>query len=187
MPPSFDLSDQDDVGGSRLRRHRLTLLLSALVLALAGLGGWALYAMHENEVHAHSWARRASVLQKEESQLQSLLSARTRLLNQRIDQVNGLAKKLKHSQAALGQSQGDVASLEERQRQLANEKAQLQDQQAALDEVASAYVSCKQDLVQLISDIAGGYDTTYDFNIASSDCSSADSSLQSYLSTWPNG
>ena len=87
----------------------------------------------------------------------------------------------------MGQSQGDVSSLEVRQRELANEKAQLQDQQAALDGVASNYVSCKQDLIQLLSDVTNGYDTTYDYNVASSDCSSADSSLQSYLNNWPNG
>ena len=116
--------------------------------------------MHANEVRAHSWQHRALLLRRDEAQLQSLLSARTRLLNQRIDQVNRLAKKLGRSQVALGQSQGDVASLEERQRQLANEKAQLQDQQAALDEVAGNYVTCKQDLIQLITDVANSYDTT---------------------------
>ena len=173
-------------GQSWFRRHRLRLLLG-VVVGLLGLASWALYAMHANEVRAHSWQHRALLLQRDEAQLQSLLSVRTRLLNQRIDQVNHLAKKLGRSQAALGQSQGDVASLEVRQRQLANEKAQLQDQQAALDEVAGNYVTCKQDLIQLIADVANNFDTTYDFDVANTDCSTADSSLQGYLSNWPNG
>lgn len=172
---------------SRFRKNRMPLLLSAVALVLAGLTAWALYAMHVNEVRAHAWEKRAHVLQHDESQLQSLLTARTRLLNERIDQVNGLARKLRRSQVALGQSQGDVSSLEVRQRELANEKAQLQDQQAALDQVASNYVTCKQDLIQLLSDVANGYDTSYDYSAANSDCSNADSSLQGYLSSWPNG
>lgn len=174
-------------GASRFRKNRVVWLLTAVVVALGAVAGWGLYAMHTNEVRASSWQRRAGVLQRDESQLQSLLSSRSRLLNQRIDQVNSLASKLRGSQVALGQSQGDVSSLEVRQRELANEKAQLQDQQAALDGVASNYVSCKQDLIQLLSDVTNGYDTTYDYNVANSDCSSADSSLQSYLNNWPNG
>lgn len=184
---SATASGEDRVPRSRFGRHRLTLLLSAVIVVLAGIGSWALYAMHVNEVRAHSWERRTQLLQRDEAQLQSLLTARTRLLNQQIDQLDALAKKLKRSQVALGQSQGDVSSLEVRQRALANEKAQLQDQQAALDQVASNYISCKRDLIQLLSDVAKGYDTSYDYSVANSDCSNADSSLQGYLSAWPNG
>jgi hypothetical protein len=101
--------------------------------------------------------------------------------------MNQLARKLKQSEVALGQSQLDVSSLEKRQRELANDKAQLQDQQRLLDQVAGAYVTCKGDLIQLFNDIASGYDTTYSYNTASTDCTSADDSLQSYLGAYPNG
>ena len=154
---------------------------------LAAVAGWAIYAMHTDEQRAVSWQHRAERLQANTRQLEALLAARTRLLNQRIDQLDQLGGKLKLSQVALGQSQGDVSSLEERQRQLANEKAQLQDQQRALDNLASGYITCKQDLIQLQSDEVNGYDTTYSYAAASTACSNADSSLQSYLSVYPNG
>lgn len=168
-------------------RRWLPIALAALVLVLAALAGWALYAMRANDQRAESWQRRAVALEANTKQLESLVGARTRLLNQRIDQMNALAGKLKRSQVALNQSQGDVSSLEERQRELANEKAQLQDQQRALDGVAAGYLTCKRDLIQLLSDEVSGYDTTYDYATANSDCSSADSALQSYLSAYPNG
>jgi TolA-binding protein len=162
-------------------------LALVVVIVLAAVAGWALYAMRVNEHRAASWHHRAVGLEANAKQLEGLLGARTRLLNQRIDQMNVLAGKLKRSQVALSQSQGDVSSLEERQRELASEKAQLQDQQRALDNVAAGYLTCKQDLIQLLSDEVNGYDTTYDYATANSDCSSADSSLQSYLSAYPNG
>ena len=170
-----------------LSRKRALILLSAIAVVLAAVAGWAIFAMHANEQRALSWQRRAQKLQANSTQLEALLTARTSLLNQRIDQLNRLAGRLRVSQVALNQSQGDVSSLEERQRQLANEKAQLQDQQRALDNVAGAYVSCKQDLVQLLADVANGYDTTYPYGTANTDCTNADTSLQSYLSAYPNG
>ena len=51
------------------------------------------------------------------------LAARTRTLNDRVDQLNVLGTKLADAQAALTRSEGDVSSLEVRQRQLADEKA----------------------------------------------------------------
>jgi TolA-binding protein len=189
--PSADISGASAGGSqraaSRFRKHRLALGFTTVIAVLVAVAGWALYAVHENQVRARSWERRAAVLQKDESQLQSLLSARTRLLNQRIDQVNSLATKLHRSQVALGQSQGDVSSLEVRQRELANEKAQLQDQQAALHQVVNSYVTCQGDLVQVVSDLASGVDGTYDFQIADSDCTEANNGFQNYLNNWPNG
>ena len=174
-------------GASRFRKHRAAFLLTAAIVVLAAVAGWALYAMHTNGVRARSWERRAAVLQRDETQLQSLLSARTRLLNQRIDQVNSLSAKLRRSQVALGQSQGDVSSLELRQRALANEKAQLQDQQAALHQVVNSFVTCQGDLVQVVTDLADGIDVTSDVQFAESDCGDADNGFQSYLNNWPNG
>jgi TolA-binding protein len=170
-----------------LTARRVRVVLLAGVVVLAGLAAWGLYGMHTNERRAVAWEHRARLLQANAAQLESLLAARTRLLNQRIDQMNNMARKLKSSQVALTQSQGDVSSLEERQRQLADEKAQLQDQQHLLDQVAGSYVTCKQDLIQLLADVANGYDTTYSYDTANTDCTNADNSLQNYLSNYPNG
>jgi uncharacterized protein HemX len=167
--------------------RRMPLALGIAIVVLTGVAGWALYAMQTNEHRALSWQHRAQRLETNTKQLKALLAVRTRLLNQRIDQLNALSRKLKTSQAELGQSQSDVASLETRQRELANEKAQLQDQQRMLDEVAGAYVTCKADLIQLFSDIANSYDTTSSYGTANADCANADDTLQSYLGAYPNG
>ena len=192
-PPNSGAANETAVSPSsrgirrRLRLRLATLVLCVLLTILIGVAGWGLYAMHVNEQRAVSWQHRAQKLQANAAQLQSLLDARTRLLNQRIDQMDRLARKLKLAQVALGQSQGDVSSLEKRQRQLANEKAQLQDQQRLLDKVAGGYVTCKQDLIQLLSDFANSYDTTSSYDTANTDCTNADASLQSYLGAYPNG
>jgi TolA-binding protein len=173
-------TDHRDSERGTTRHRRVVIVLAVSVAVLAAVAGWSVYAMHTNEQRAASWHHRAV-------QLDALLAARTQTLNTRIDQMNRLAGKLKLSQTALSQSQTDVSSLEVRQRELANEKAQLEDQQRELDGVASGYITCKEDVIQLLSDVSNGYDTTYSLNVASSDCANADNALQSYLSAHPNG
>jgi hypothetical protein len=143
--------------------------------------------MRANEQRTLRWQQRTRVLERNTRQLQSLLNARTKTLNARVDQLNRVGGKLVAAQTALDRSQGDVAGLEERQRQLANEKAQIEDQAHMLDQVAAAYVSCKGDLIQLLSDFANGYDTSYSFDAANTSCTGADDQLQTYLGAYPNG
>ena len=87
-------------------------------------------------------------LQAQTRKLDAIVAARTRTLNDRVDQLNVLGTKLADAQAALTRSEGDVSSLEVRQRQLADEKAQLEDQARLLASVARTYQTCKEDLVE---------------------------------------
>jgi hypothetical protein len=165
------------------RRPRRWWLAAAVVLvvALAAWAGWATYAMRENENRATAWQERTKVLQSRTDRLDAVLAQRTKTLNTRVDQLNLLGVRLADAQSALKRSEGDVSSLEVRQRQLADEKAQLEDQARILDGVARSYVICKDDLVALLTDVARNLDATASYDAAQQSCSLADTQLRSYL------
>jgi hypothetical protein len=165
------------------RRPRRWWLVVTVVLfvALAAWAGWATYAMRENENRATAWQKRTTVLQERTDRLDAVLAERTKTLNTRVDQLNLLGVRLADAQSALKRSEGDVSSLEVRQRQLADEKAQLEDQARILDSVARSYVTCKDDLVVLLTVVARNLDATASYDTAQRSCSLADTQLRSYL------
>jgi predicted nucleic acid-binding Zn-ribbon protein len=89
-----------------------------------------------------------------------------------------------------------VQSLEERQRALANEKAQLEDARAALEQeqqalgnVASRYVECSNGLKAALDAVVNQDSGWLDANGAQveSTCSSADASLQDFQTAYGGG
>ena len=118
-----------------------------------------------------------------------LIGQRTQALNRRTTQVNKLADRLRDTRTALRRSEGYVSTLACRQRELANEKArvederrQLQSQQAALETVATDFLSCNNGLVDVLSAVL---DEDWDWvlyygrsRLAS--CTDASESLDSY-------
>jgi len=177
------------VFGSASRRNRRGLLALAAFafLCVAVYAGWASYAMVTNESRATRWQHRSRVAEANTARLNSLLDKRTLALNTRIDQLNKAATKLKQARSDLNRSQGDVTSLELRQRELANEKAQLGDQRALLDTVASNYITCKRDLVTAFDYMQAQAETSAVVNIANASCATAEDSLKNYLASYPNG
>jgi chromosome segregation ATPase len=153
-----------------------------LVLLLGAWGAYAGYGMYTNHERAQQWQQRSVVIKAQADKLGALLGARTRQLNSRIDQLSEITGKLKRTQAALGRSQGDVSSLEQRQRELAAEKAQVEDERAALKEVAAAYIGCKNDLISVLTDITNDdyYTAQTDADQADYSCQAADDSLSGY-------
>ena len=93
-------------------------------MALAAAALYFVYAAKQNRDSAQRWQSRAGTLQR-------TLTARTRQLNTRTDALNRTASALKRSEA-------DVEDLETRQRQLASEKAQVEDTRGALELQASS-------------------------------------------------
>jgi hypothetical protein len=173
------------------KRSRLSLVLivlgSLLVLsAFAGLGTLA----YLNDTRADDWQQRSEQLQRNATQLNELLVVRSGDLNERTADLNTTADSLRKARAALGRSESDVASLSRRQRELANEKAQVEDergqltvQASELESVAGAYVTCKAGLVDLVGAVARddwGW-VEYYYPTISADCRSAEDTLQSYL------
>jgi len=166
---------------ARGHRRRWPIVVAVLFVAMAAWAGWATYAMRENENRALAWQERANALGVRTRVAERRLTERTRTLNDRVDQLNILGARLADAQAALHRSEGDVSSLEVRQRQLADEKAQLEDQAQLLSGVARSYAACKQDLIDLLTDVQTNTDPTASYTAASRSCASADDQLQAYV------
>jgi septal ring factor EnvC (AmiA/AmiB activator) len=165
----------------RPRRRLWPVAAAVLVAALAGWAAWATYAMRENENRAVAWQERSKTLRADLRRLDAALTSRTRELNTRVDQLNILGGRLADAQDALQRSEGDVSSLEVRQRQLADEKAQLEDQSRLLASVARTYQTCKADLIDLLDDITANADATASYTAASTSCANADDQLAAFL------
>lgn len=128
-----------------------------LVAALAGavMGG---NIAHTNKARADRWASRAHELDRQVGVLNSVVLSRTQSLDARTRELNRMAIKVRNQQSALKRSQADVAGLSRRQRELANEKAQVEDaraqlavQASAVEDVAQAFIDCKSGLLELLS------------------------------------
>jgi septal ring factor EnvC (AmiA/AmiB activator) len=172
---------------SRSRAGLIIAILVVLVLlaALAGVGALA----YSNKTRADGWEARAFRLERNTEQLNGLLIERSTQLSERTTEVNRLAAKVTRQQNALTRSESDVASLSQRQRELAAEKARVEDSRAELQvqstvlkSVANSFVECKDGLVALL-----GYVIQEDNAAASrivdgvaADCSTAESSLARY-------
>jgi septal ring factor EnvC (AmiA/AmiB activator) len=193
-PPELNSPSQGDPGpGTRDRlRWALTHVLPAvLALGLLVAGAGAGYLAYENDSRADKWRERADRLQRNADQLNELLIERTEVLNKRPEELNALAAKLKKAQRAIARSEEDVKTLERRQRQLANEKAQVEDARAllaveaeALEEVASAYIDCSTGLAAVLSFVASDDFSSANAALAnaSQDCRQAEDALAEYNS-----
>jgi Tfp pilus assembly protein PilN len=149
----YEPADEPLQGAVRSRRRRSPRRAAAVVLlavVLAALAGGALYfssTSRSNRSAALEW--RAHALRSDR-----LVAARTHQLNTRSAALNRTAAKLNRSQA-------DVRRLEARQRDLANEKARVEDQRGAmlvqttqLTQLANEQMICSDELGQLLSDFA---------------------------------
>jgi hypothetical protein len=161
------------------------LLLGAL--ALTGYLAWTNYD------RADRWERRASTLERNVRSLNDLLVVRSAGLNARTREVNAMAAKVKSARRALLRSEADVATLARRQRELANEKAQVEDARAqlaaettALEDVASAFIDCKDGLIDVLGYIADDeyYLANAYYDEVSADCSSAEDALATYHASY---
>jgi hypothetical protein len=157
----------------------------AFALALAGVG-WLAYT---NKTRADDWEARAFRLERNTEVLNGLLTERSTLLNERTREVNQIAKRFTRQNTALTRSESDVASLTERQRQLAAEKAALEDSRAslalqatALDDIASELVVCNDGLFELLGHMAQGNQAAVSGLIdgVAADCDSAEQSFAEY-------
>lgn len=184
-------------GGRQGVSRWIVLTLAVFLLAaVAGIG----YFAWENRDRADEWQERAETLEKQADRLNLLLVARSDELNERTELANELAEKLAGARAAFARSESDVVALERRQRELANEKAQVEDQRAALaleaerlaeqrsalEDIASAYVTCKDEVIDLVN-AATREDYAY-FNSrvdgVNADCQYADALADDYTATY---
>lgn len=177
----------------RRRRLWIALALGASLLLIATLAGSGYLAL-SNKSRADRWEGRALTLERNVDQLNGLLVARSNTLNARTRELNRMAGKVRQQQSSLRRSEADVSSLEQRQRALAAEKAEVEDsraqlavQAASLENVADAFVDCKDGLVELLGYILDEdyYSTNVVISRVSSDCGYAESALSDYNATYP--
>ncbi len=163
-------------------------LVMLVVVALAGAGALALVAK-ANRDRAEDWRQRAIAAAEVVRGQRVVIGERSKALNLRTTQTNRLAAKLRSTRSALQRSEGDVSSLSRRQRELANEKArvederrQLQTQQAALVGVASGFIDCSDglfDVLDAVLDEDWSWVSIYGRDRIGS-CTDANASLDSY-------
>jgi hypothetical protein len=162
----------------------------ALLLTAIGVVGYLAWTNYDR---AEQWQRRAETLERNAHSLNDILIERSETLNERTRDLNEMAAIVRASSRALRRSEADVVSLAKRQRELAAEKARVEDaraqlavEAAAVTDVASAFIDCKDGLVDLL-----GYVSNEDYSSAnyywqsvSDDCDHAEYSLSGYLTTY---
>jgi chromosome segregation ATPase len=150
-------------------------VVALAIVALAVGAGYFVYAAHVNRDAADRWRSRAGTLER-------TLTARTRQLNTRTQALNRTATALKRSEA-------DVQSLEDRQRQLASEKAQVEDARGALElqtsslaTIAGEQRQCTSELTELLNRYAAEDYAWVDANAAgvSATCEQAQSDFAAF-------
>ena len=160
--------------------------LAVLALAFASGAGYVAYT---NDSRADDWEARAFQLERNTEQLNGLLAERSTQLNERTRELNKLASTVTRQQNALTRSESDVESLSQRQRELAAEKARVEDsraglalQSSALEGVADALVVCNAGLFQLFGFVVNGDQASADAIVSdvSADCEQAESALGQY-------
>jgi septal ring factor EnvC (AmiA/AmiB activator) len=167
--------------------------LAAGFLLLGIAGGVAGYLAWTNRERADDWAARAAELERAVESLNAVLVERTGDLNERTEELNAMAGKVRRAERAISRSESDVQALERRQRQLANEKAQVEDaraavasEAAAIEDVANAFITCNDGLVELLNYVLaedyGSADATYPR--VDSDCDVAEGELSAYLADY---
>lgn len=166
------------------------LVLVAVAVVVAAVGALT-FAVKTNRDRAEDWRQRAIAAEEIVEGQRVVIGQRSQALNRRTLQVNRLAEKLRTTRTALRRSEGDVTSLARRQRELANEKArvederrQLQAQQAALELVASDFIDCNDGLFDVLGAVLDEDWTWVSIYVRSrlSSCTDASSSLDVYRS-----
>jgi len=173
--------EQPDVppSGGRAGISRLWVIgMVAGAVILLGVGGFMGYLAVENHDRADRWRDRSVVLQ-------DLVADRTRALNRQTARLNVASTRLRHARRAIGESEQDVAQLEARQRELANEKAQVEDERVALLSTAGQLDSCNDGMSSLIEIISGGFQPDpVELNDLVAVCNAADDAVNSYVQTY---
>lgn len=148
---------------------------SIVLLAAGGLLG---YLAYENHDRGDRWRDRSLVLQ-------DLVADRTKALNRQTARLNVASTRLREARTAVSRSEQDVAQLEARQRALANEKAQVEDQRAALLSVAGQLQSCNNGMGRLIEVLASGLPPNQtELEGLVSTCNGADQAVSGYMAAY---
>jgi uncharacterized protein HemX len=163
-------------------------LIAIAALAVVVAAGSA-YIAWDNKSRAERWEERAFTLERNTEQLNGLLVERSTQLNERTRELNTVVRKVTRQQNALARSESDVETLSDRQRELAAEKAAVEDSRAtlalqsrALEGVADSLVVCNAGLIELFGYVVAGDRAKADAvaDDVSVDCQLAESRFAEY-------
>jgi chromosome segregation ATPase len=165
---------------TRPRRHVLgAVLLAGAMVAMAGAAVYFSVDDHANRDSAKRWRARAT-------ELRHVLDARDTQLAQRTHALTAASGQL----TSLG---GQVGTLDRRTRELAAQKAQVEDQRAllqqrsdALTKVAQQEITCSNDLSQAIPHITAQDSAWLSANASTINqtCQHAQTALDSFNATY---
>jgi uncharacterized protein HemX len=188
--PQQTLPQQPAASVARGGHGRLITAVAIAVAVVAVLvAAGSAYIAYDNKSRAADWEDRVFRLERNSEQLNGLLVERSTQLNERTRELNRLAATVTRQQNALVRSESDVESLTDRQRELAAEKAALEDSQAALalqsrglEQVADALVSCNSGLLELFGYVVDGDRVSADtiVDAVSESCALAESRFADY-------
>lgn len=171
------------------RRPIWPILAVAVALASLVVAAGATYIAYDNKSRAEDWEARVFRLERNTEQLNGLLVERSTQLNERTRELNQLAATVTRQQNALVRSESDVETLSDRQRELAAEKAAVEDSRAALAQqstvlegVADTLVACNAGLFELFEYVVAGDRSSADAIVddVSASCALAESRLAAY-------
>lgn len=172
--------DPPSGGGVRVPRAWLVAAGVAGVLLVAAVGVLAALAV-VNHGRADENLDRATAWRDRSEELQRLVGERTRDLNRQTARLNVASNRLRSARASIRRSEQDVAALEVRQRELAAEKAAVEDERAQLEiqqdlllDAAVQIGECNAALIDLYN--AGGADGVL-ADLASAECSEAEGAV----------
>jgi hypothetical protein len=128
FPPAQERAPSSQPTRTPILRDRRFLVVAALAvllaLALAGASTLALV----NARRADDWQTRAEQVELRTKVINDLLVERSHDVNSRTRALNATATRLRATRRALSRSEADVRALVRRQSELANEKAQAEDE-----------------------------------------------------------
>ena len=155
--------------------------LGVAVAALAGAAAYLGWVADENADRAERWRERSILLQ-------DLVADRTRALNRQTARLNAAADRVQEARDLIARSEEDVAALELRQRELADEKAQVEDERAALIGVATRLEDCNEGLAELLQVVASDLPVPpAEVDRVAAACSSANKAVAGYVGRYGGG
>jgi hypothetical protein len=165
---------------------KLALAALAVVIVLAPVA----CAVKSNKDRAEDWHRRAVVAEASVAGLRVVIVQRSRALNRRTVQANQLVSQLHSNGTALRRSKVSVGTLTQRQRELANENARMENERrklqsrlAALGRIGSKLSACTEDLGRVLDPAQGKRPRTISVAARSrvASCRRAGASFDAYL------
>jgi hypothetical protein len=170
-------------------RGWLPVVAIAITVVAVIVAAGAAYIAYDNRSRAADWEQRAFRLERNTEQLNGLLVERSTQLNERTRELNAIAGKVTRQQNALARSESDVETLSDRQRELAAEKAAVEDSRAALavqsvalEDVADGLLVCNSGLLELFGFVVNGDQASADtiVDAVSAACELAESQFADY-------